>query len=40
MVTLDASLMALYQEGKIALEEAVRVADSPAAFMEKVGESR
>jgi twitching motility protein PilT len=40
MVTLDASLMALYQEGKVSLEEAVRVADSPAAFMEKVGESR
>ncbi len=40
MVTLDASLLALYQQGAIALEDAVRVADNSAGLMEKIEESR
>lgn len=36
MVTLDANLMALYEEGLISLEEMIRVADSPSVIMEKL----
>lgn len=36
MVTLDANLLALYQQGAISLEDAVRVADNPASLIEKI----
>lgn len=40
MVTLDANLFALYQEGAISLDEALRVADSPASVLEKLEEGK
>jgi twitching motility protein PilT len=36
MVTLDASLRALFDAGKISMEEAVRIADNPSALIEKL----
>ncbi len=39
MVTLDASLLKLFDEGIISLEEMIRVADNPASIIEKL-ESR
>lgn len=39
MVTLDASLLALFDEGAISLEEMIRIADNPASIIEKL-ESR
>ncbi len=40
MVTLDANLMGLYEEGAISLEDAVRVADNPAGLIEKIEERK
>lgn len=39
MVTLDASLLALFDEGAISLEQMIRIADNPASIIEKL-ESR
>lgn len=39
MVTLDSSLLRLYEEGKIGLEDMIRVADNPAALIEKLEET-
>ncbi len=39
MVTLDSSLMKLYEEGKIGLEDMIRVADNPSALIEKLEET-
>ncbi len=40
MVTLDANLMLLYRQGAISLEDAIRVADSPASLIEKIEEGK
>ncbi len=40
MVTLDASLLALYNEGAISFEHMVRLADNPSALVEKLEEGK
>ncbi len=42
MMTLDANLLSLYEEGAISLEDMIRIADNPSALMEKLesGKSR
>ncbi len=36
MVTLDASLLSLYQRGAVSLEDAIRLADDPSALIQKL----
>jgi twitching motility protein PilT len=40
MVTLDASLVLLYERGIISLEDMIRIADNPAAIIEKLEGSK
>lgn len=40
MVTLDASLLALYNDGKISMEHMIRVADNPSGLIEKLEEGK
>ncbi len=40
MVTLDASLLALYMEGAISFEHMVRLADNPSALVEKLEQGK